>query len=84
MNVAWRNVLESECYKRECLWLYKKWERNVVRRLYEWKRIVKIYESESERGVTRVAEKASFFLIIWLCERRENNTTTVWLCVCKT
>jgi hypothetical protein len=29
--------------------LYKKWERNVVRKLYEWERIVKIYESESER-----------------------------------
>jgi hypothetical protein len=37
-------VLESKCYKRECLWLYKKWERYLVRKLYEWERIVKLYE----------------------------------------
>jgi hypothetical protein len=57
--------VRKKCSK-EIVWMRKN-SKNIWE--WEWKEVWK-----------RVAETASF-LIIWLCERRENSATTVWLCV---
>ena len=62
-------MLHEEMFQRvnATKWLYKKWERNVVRKLYEWERIVKINEWEWKEVWKILAETASFsnYMVVW-------------------